>query len=758
MINKTMNRKMSKRQKDIKSKLMAAISMLLVSSIMMVSSTYAWFTLSTAPEVTGISTAVGANGNLEMALMPESGALSDISSDSGDGNLDTKQKNVTWGNLVDLSDSSIYGLDNLKLYPSALNVSETGTSILSSPLKTPVYGADGRITVLEANTLTATYDSGFKANANKGVRAIGVSSGMSQRELDYSNALSAANDSRMTAAYLAKTALETNGNALANIAVKHGLDSGATFATAEVGKLKALIDSLDEALDQIDNAYKQYILAFAASNLTDEAGVAYEAVKPLVEASGSTTASVLTKIASLTDTTVTLPTEVSTAIGDYNDIVDAVADALKKYDSMQANEDGTYSWSAISPVVNALADSSGMTVNDFTIDEIIEDKAGFAADYMQKKTLTLTVPTGTGVFADIADQCGGYNAVVKISGIEYQSIPIETDADMVVTTTMASPYLTAVGAALSGKAFVPSGENVEKTLTEMYGYIIDLAFRTNAANSDLKLQVDAVDRIYSDQTGAETMGHGASMTFSEISEDLLDTSETATDRNHRAKSLMEAIRIVFFDPSENNTIIAKAKLDVANAVQDTNGLTAKMYLYTDNATQVYVQYPEDGAIQEGVDYYTKSTETVYEEVTGVTAENFGTYSNLYTKAADSEIYTAAGSEFVEGTTYYSANTEVTFTKTTPATNEGNLWVLTDSSELSDDNTLMALNQNEATALSVLVYLDGNLVGNDDVAYSMANSMKGTMNLQFSSSATLVPMEYKALHQGTVTPDAPAEGG
>ena len=55
-----MNKKMSKRRRDIKSKLMAAICMLLVSSIMMVSTTYAWFTLSTAPEVTGIQTAVGA--------------------------------------------------------------------------------------------------------------------------------------------------------------------------------------------------------------------------------------------------------------------------------------------------------------------------------------------------------------------------------------------------------------------------------------------------------------------------------------------------------------------------------------------------------------------------------------------------------------------------------------------------------------------------------------------------------------------------
>ena len=68
--------------------------------------------------------------------------------------------------------------------------------------------------------------------------------------------------------------------------------------------------------------------------------------------------------------------------------------------------------------------------------------------------------------------------------------------------------------------------------------------------------------------------------------------------------------------------------------------------------------------------------------------------------------------------------------------------------ISTDNKIMPLTQNTATALSVLVYLDGNSVGNDDVAATAASSMKGTMNIQFASSANLVPMEYAALHQGS----------
>ena len=67
-----------------KKKLTAAVAMLLVSAIMVVSSTYAWFTLSTAPEVTGITTTVGANGNLEIALSPENGDAAGITSKVGD--------------------------------------------------------------------------------------------------------------------------------------------------------------------------------------------------------------------------------------------------------------------------------------------------------------------------------------------------------------------------------------------------------------------------------------------------------------------------------------------------------------------------------------------------------------------------------------------------------------------------------------------------------------------------------------------------
>ena len=106
---------------SIRKKLIAAIAMLLVASFMVASSSYAWFTLSTAPEITGIKTSVGANGNLEMALYNGTEPTTGV----GDSLANVLLKNLTWGNLVDLSDSA-YGLDRITLLPSRLNVMDNG--------------------------------------------------------------------------------------------------------------------------------------------------------------------------------------------------------------------------------------------------------------------------------------------------------------------------------------------------------------------------------------------------------------------------------------------------------------------------------------------------------------------------------------------------------------------------------------------------------------------------------------------------------
>lgn len=158
----------------IRNKMMAAVSMLMVSSIMMVSSTYAWFTLSTAPEVKNISTTVAGNGSLEIALMPADGMLGSItsgfSSDQNGGTIAVTTANTTWGNIINLSDPS-YGLNKVELNPAQLN--SESADFATKPLAVATYGFDGRIDELLANTaLKAHVNSNF-AGDTYGVRAIG---------------------------------------------------------------------------------------------------------------------------------------------------------------------------------------------------------------------------------------------------------------------------------------------------------------------------------------------------------------------------------------------------------------------------------------------------------------------------------------------------------------------------------------------------------------------------------------------------------
>lgn len=169
----------------IRSKLMAAASMLMVGVIMMVSSTYAWFTLSTAPEVKNISTTVAGNGSLEIALMPTDGLLSKITAGAVGGNASVVDKNTKWGNQIILSDDTDhYGLNSISLNPASLNYTTVAgatkaTLVADKPLTIATYGFDGRIAALSAdnigvkgwNTTSTKFDGG--TDGGYGVRAIG---------------------------------------------------------------------------------------------------------------------------------------------------------------------------------------------------------------------------------------------------------------------------------------------------------------------------------------------------------------------------------------------------------------------------------------------------------------------------------------------------------------------------------------------------------------------------------------------------------
>ena len=214
----------------------------------------------------------------------------------------------------------------------------------------------------------------------------------------------------------------------------------------------------------------------------------------------------------------------------------------------------------------------------------------------------------------------------------------------------------------AGFPSAPTGSASSAIINDMYGYKIDMAFRTNATGSNLMLQTAATGRIYSSGASSATMGKGSTMTF--------ETTATGFTEA-QMRELISAIRILFVDGTGT---IKVAGLNTAAV--------------TDNT--------DDGKVEAAVQMITNAT-----------------------------IESAAGEN----------NGKITFTGGAPAF------------ATEDSYAIMALTANEAAFVSVYVYLDGDYVENGDVAATAATSMTGTLNLQFSSSATLVPMNYAPLAAG-----------
>lgn len=722
----------AKRRQDIKTKLMAAIAMLLVSSIMMVSSTYAWFTLSTAPEVTGITTQVGANGNLEMALMPVNGVTVGatyafgITSGSNDGTLAIDKRNVTWGNLVDVSNNTLYGMDKISLYPSALNVTDAG-ALAASMLKTPEYGSDGRVSGLAEKTVTGIYGNNvFNQSADTwGVRAVGVSSAMTPRQIAYRNALSAANTAMSMAKSLASSSLSTNGNVLANIALAHAVDENAKHSQQDVQALIAITDSLLGAgenkgvIEYIEDAYKNYVLAWIASNKSPVASndndVQYAAAAAVLEPKTIYEIVELTSISTEGGAiTVSIPDAVKTPVGLLKATKQEVTEANTALKNITGDE---IAWSAISDPLHKLADTSAMKINGYAASTVKDNMNAIVTSVMGGGGLTVTMATGGGVYADVADHCGDYTASINIKEVSYGGMTLENmPARMATASTLSTNnnnYLVVMSGQFGdgdNKFGSPAGGGAGSTMpiTEFYGYVIDLAFRTNAAESKLLLQTEAENRIYDENGSEETMGHGSTMTF---------TSTTTDFTAEQLAGLMDAIRVVFFDPT-NSSVYAYAKLDMEQdhyTVTGGNTITAKLYIYETTA-ESYNVVAKDATFDANTTYYTKSGEDYIEVTDRSTLPATAPENIYYTKVAASE----------------------------------NLLNQTGAEQVITD-----LNQNTAKAVSALVYLDGEHIQNAHVAATAETTMTGSMNLQFASSANLVPMKYAPLMNQTNTP---AQGG
>lgn len=697
----------------LRNKLMAAVAMLLVSSIMMVSSTFAWFTLSTAPEIKGISTSVGANGNLEMALLTSGDTAKDIADtftdltkitsavgDSSAANKDITKANITWGNLVQLSETGNdpYGLSKIQLMPARLNTTDgTALTAAGSPLKTASYGTDGRVVEVKGQTFSsAKYTAGgfeYSTDANSatyGVRAVGESATLTPQAKGLMNAKAAYTANLNKARSTVQTSLKNNMQGLANAALTLVDNSTAPLGTDEQTAIKNLLTDMNKALDSIDLAYGDVVRAMVANQVAD--AKTYEAVMSALSgkmyseiSGGALTLPEDFTMPSLTDTAV------AAAAAKLAEQKTAVKNSLDSITGGNPN---------YSDMVKQLADTNLMDINGLSLQKptdgdgegtvwtkntegegYVINKSALFTSVTSHNGITINMADDSGLFAYVAARVNTNYSASEYIGIKFGGFEIaknDKSAGVLVTmnTTVtkfdkdanapdtANKSVTTELAALNAA----DAAGVTNYITDTYGYIIDLAFRTNASGSHLKLATDGMQRIYNGtgeegSTNTETMGAGSTMTFTSVKDGDKDVmSEAAIIK------LMYAIRVVFFDPGDGTTgsggtIYGIASLD--NVQKSEAGVTGKLTLK-----------------------------------------------------------------------------EATFT--------AGVMTLKDKNPAGTDNDkLMNLTQNTAARMSVLVYLDGDMVDNSMVA-NAEQSITGSLNLQFASSAQLKPMQNSALKNGTTT--------
>lgn len=556
----------------VRKKLTAAVAMLLVATIMMASSTYAWFTLSTAPEVTGITTSVGANGNLEMALSNKEGTA------PGSSNVGDSNNALTWGNLVQIGDN--YGLNNIMLKPSRLNLTGTtnNATISSNALLVPSYGADGRVKAFDTATMSGTFDaekSGFVAgSAIFGVRGLGKSTSMSETEQTLYTALISAENSISTAKSIANESITLYGNTLANLAVRHGLNAGGAedvYTKAEVETINNVLDKLTESKNAIEKALMNAVLVLAASEGSNK--TTYDAVKAAMAVSGATLASV--EAAATGESGLTLPESYNSAKAKWAAItIPAKITNISKDTTNETATVGTNTWASIEEAVNGIVDTAGITLNGKTITDIkamenLDDLIAMA------NNPTLEMSAESGIYGQIAELVGNLGANIGDVPVKMNTMTVTVRSAYMKTTVEGIAMLKTLGTELASKNALTLSDaetTVDKMVNDLYAFAIDLWFRTNASGSDLLLKTDATNRIYSTGGSTETMGGGSTYTFT------LPNDSVGLEA---AKKLAGCIHVLFTDKS--GTVLGVAGLDTANLVQTTaeNGTveyTAKLYM------------------------------------------------------------------------------------------------------------------------------------------------------------------------------------
>lgn len=678
-------------------KLMGAIAMLLVASIMMSTTSYAWFVLSTAPEVTDLTTTAGANGALEIALQSnkaDGNGRADILSGVGQSiaSKDAQTANTYWGNVVDLSKG--YGLEHITLYPARLNLTNDSQVNMQNMLSIPTFGTDGRVTSLKNAEKTYFKDGKFEqGQSHWGVNVMGATSDQAGVEetitLTYNRDF-VLNEARTKVAECQANLREQMTNAIEknSLGIMGYLIFLSGYDQLPDSDLCALVSgyaqSMLDVIDGTKTALQWALMANAAADQNIKSDNEEE-----MKALGALYAECLTLPLTAKEGEKSVASWAETyGYSALKQAAEDIAAARVRVSEAKRQADNGNSPAAILALIDennivmhgSYLDNSDVQKYDkalaynFGMTEESED--GMPLRYEDSVYMLMKAQGTSNLFSVVASVIGDYAGDMTVweraekvqtstGGYNYETTWVDqkpelsetVEADKYVYTIKGTSKTTwsewdtqantgtlgAISDQINGIT-APGTIQVELTRSDLsaYGYSVDLALQCSK-NTNLQLQQKAVARVDGDTSG-QTMGSGSTMVF-DLAGDLTED---------QVRKLMQGIYVVLM----NTDTGAIYKI----AAVDPDRLTVDQLQYPNRATGTLALH--EPVIQDGV-------------------------LSLGDKAA----------------------------------------------------SITAMTADTQLNLTALVFLNGDQVDASMFSGTQALSLTGTLNLQFASSEALTAMEY-----------------
>lgn len=697
-------------QKQVTGKLMAAISMLLVSAILMCLTSYAWFILSTAPEVSNLKTTAGANGALEIALQSTNEAgngRADITSAVGSSHAvkSAAESNTYWGNVVDLTEG--YGLDNIQLYPSRLKVNATEvdgkTSYMvdtGSILQVPQFGQDGRVTsLLNATKTHYNKDGQFVTGANWGVNVLGAV-----------NPDNKAEDNTITLTYRRDTVLKQAREKVAAYRAELRSDMTSLIERNSLGIIGWMVSLVPGYNDFLDTATRYHTMKDYVASMDAVITEAADAVRWALLANAvaddehykSDSDADMKALGKIYDEYALMPLTGEDSVqsladsNGYDEVKEAaIAIAAARTRVNMAKDEindetmgiGSAGLMLVKPTQTVMHGSKGKTGVEFVqdalkydVDNLISEEeiftfndhpgdleganlfsalAAVLGDYTGDMTVWLSSEDGSVTGTEPADVENWIKWVYTVKATCGQSYDAWKDVEDLKSVGKQADGTYAEDANVGTLAVVlnqiegieaPGVIQVEVKRPDVtaYGYSVDLAFKSSEA-TNLLLQQTGIGRVSGDDENQDLKGSGSTVEFT-VAGDM------TTDQ---VKDLLQGVYIVFMNTGTGS--IYKV------AAVDPDSVAVKLLPYPATATATLALY-----------------EPAFDEA--------GNLSLGRKITGDNQVITAMSAD----TPYY---------------------------------------------ISAVVYLNGDVVDTTAFSATQELSLTGAMNLQFASSTTLTPMEY-----------------